>query len=108
MHNNLVNFFKKVSFFSTDVDRDWRVMFSILVLTLVVLLGWNVYFFQEVSSEITTSDTIRSKGTMSVANEQEDLLKKTIATFDVKAVENRGIISGNVHNSLFNTPDPAR
>ena len=108
MHNNFTKFLKKISFYSTDADHDWRIMFGILVTFLVVLLGWSFYFSQKVNDDISAADLIKPKGAMSIANEQEDLLKKTIATFQVKTVENKGIISGNPQGSLFNLADPAR
>lgn len=108
MHNNLIKYIKKISFYSTDADHDWRIMFSVLAVALIVLLGWSIYFSQKVNDDISAADLVKPKGTMSLANEQEDLLKKTITIFEAKAVENKGIISGNLQGSLSNLADPAR
>lgn len=108
MQDKLKEILKKTSIFTTDPDKDWRRLFSGLVVLTVLALGWSVYFYTDINKEIIDSEAAGRKPGLMGTGEREDELHNLVIEFEAKKQKNDGIVSGTRLPAALALPDPAR
>ncbi len=108
MQEKLKEILKKTSIFTTDPDKDWRRLFSGLVVLTALALGWSVYFYMDISQEIIDSEAAGQKPGLMGTGEREDELHSLVIEFEARKQKNDGVVSGTRLPTVLALPDPAR
>lgn len=102
MQDKIKKIGEKIFFFTTDPDRDWRRMFSLLVLFVIISFIWNIYFFFNVREDIRAADAVQANVPTSTVG-QEDEVKKTINLYNAKAAKNKALFNWQVGDRINGT-----
>ncbi len=99
---------KNASLFTTNPDRDWRKLFSILTLVIFGLLVWSFFFYAQVQQDIAESEAQKVSGAAGGTGAQEDQLRNLIVELEAKKSKNQAVSSGSSTPAILKSTDPSR
>ncbi len=93
---------KKISFFTTQPDLDWRRMCAILLILATASLVWNVYFYFNIQDKIAKSEIVQ-KSKVNIIGAKQNEVQEIIGVYEKKKSAQAALIT----EKLFRLEDPS-
>ncbi len=94
MYQSFLEKIKGIRIIRNEPERDWGIIFSVLVAFVAVSLGWSVTFFFKNLSDVKASRATVEKNVQSSLGETEVELRSVIELYEAKEAENARVQGG--------------
>lgn len=102
MQEYIKKIIKKVSFFTTQPDSDWRKVCIVLLILATGSLAWNVYFYFRIQEKIAESEVVQ-KSKVSIIGARQNEVQQIIEVYEKKKSAQATLIT----EKLLRLEDPS-